>query len=411
MTEVTSTAPREAAEEALPRPDRRKRPKSRLGRALNFFGSLQLTVTLLVLSILLIFCSTLAQIDSGVWTVVKAYFRSWYVWIPFQLFFPRTHAVGGGIPFPAGWTLGSLLLVNLLVAHYQRFNLSKQKIGLFLIHAGLILLLVGEGITGLFAQEGNMSIDEGSSSNYSEDIRHSELAFVDSSDKQADTVTVIPESRLRAGGLIQDPKLPVDVEVEKYFKNSRMERRPEGGFEARQAPEISGTSTNEGNVDMPAAIVTLYQKGTRKALGTYTTSLWLKDNRDLTLDGKTYSLALRFARSYKPYSLFLKDFRFDRYPGTNIPKNFESTVRILDPEQHLDREVHIWMNHPLRYRNETYYQASYKPDESGTVLQVVKNPSWLIPYISCLLVALGLLLQFGFSLSRSLKRRKKRMSA
>jgi hypothetical protein len=62
----------------------------------------------------------------------------------------------------------------------------------------------------------------------------------------------------------------------------------------------------------------------------------------------------------------------------------------------------------LRYRGDTFYQASYKPDESGTVLQVVKNPSWLIPYISCILVTLGLLLQFGFSLSRSLKRRAKR---
>lgn len=411
MTEPVTLTP-DTAEDNIPPAPRRKAKRSPLGRVLDFFGSLELTVTLLVLAIVLIFCSTLAQIDLGVWTVVKSYFRSWYVWLPFQLFFSRTRLVSGGIPFPGGWTLGSLLLINLLVAHYQRFNLSKQKIGLFIIHAGLILLLVGEGVTGLFAQEGNMSIDEGGSSNYSEDIRHSELAFVDESDPKSDLVTVIPESRLRAGQPISDPQLPFDVTVDRYFKNSVMVKRADGqGFEAKEAPEVSGTSVNEGNVDMPAALVTLYKKGTKESLGSFTAAIWLKANHSLKLDGKPYAMALRFARSYKPYSVFLKDFRFDRYPGTDIPKNFESTVRIVDDEQHVDREVRIWMNHPLRYRGETFYQASYKPDESGTVLQVVQNPSWLIPYISCVMVTLGLLLQFGFSLSRSLRRRKKRMMA
>ena len=96
--------------------------------------------------------------------------------------------------------------------------------------------------------------------------------------------------------------------------------------------------------------------------------------------------------------------------GTDIPKNFSSTIRLVDPEQGIDREVKIWMNHPLRYRGDTYYQASFSQDEKGTVLQVVKNPSWLIPYISCVVVTLGLLLQFGMGLKRSLKRRKRKMA-
>ncbi len=380
---------------------------------LDFFGSLQLTVTLLVLSMLLIFFGTLAQIDQGVWTVVKEYFRSTLVWVDFQLFFPRDRAVPGAFPFPGGFTLGAMVLANLLVAHIQRFTLSKQKIGLFVIHGGLILLLVGEGVTALFAEESNMAIDEGGTSNYSEDIRHPELAFVESSDPDSDLVTVVPESRLRSKAIIQDPNLPVDIQVDRFFKNSQMSKLPDGsdGFSAQEMPEVSGTAVSDGRIDMPSALVTLYKKGSSEALGHFTTSVWLKASHSVAVDGKNYQMSLRFTRNYKPFTMALKDFRFDRYPGTEIPKNFSSTVQLVDPEHQVDREVKIWMNHPLRYRGETFFQASYKPDESGTVLQVVNNPGWLIPYISCILVTLGLILQFGFSLSRSLKRRKKRLAA
>lgn len=407
MSKTTVTLP----ETPPAKPAASKRPaKTPAQKLLDFFGSLQLTVTLLVLSILLIFFGTLAQIDQGVWTVVKEYFRSFVVWIDLQLLFPRDRAVPGSVPFPGGWTLGGLLLINLIVAHIQRFKLTKEKLGLFVIHAGIILLLVGEGLTGILAQESNMSIDEGGSSNYSEDIRHSELAIIDGSDPKTDLVTVVPEGKLRHQKLIQDGQLPFDIQVDRYFKNSVMDRNPDGaGFIAKEAPEVSGTQSSEGGIDMPSVLVTLYKKGSTQAIESVTASTWIKSAHDLKVDGKSYQLALRFARSYKPYTMHLKDFRFDRYPGTEIPKNFESTLRIVDPEHQVDREVRIWMNHPLRYRGETYYQASYKPDESGTVLQVVQNPSWLVPYFSCLLVSLGLILQFGMSLSRSLKRRKQRL--
>lgn len=189
--------------------------------------------------------------------------------------------------------------------------------------------------------------------------------------------------------------------------------RPAGGgegFEAQEMPEVSGTAVSDGRIDMPSALVTLYKKGSSEVIGSFTTSVWLKASHTIAVDGKEYQMSLRFTRNYKPFTMALKEFRFDRYPGTEIPKNFSSTIQLVDPEHQVDREVKIWMNHPLRYRGETFFQASYKPDESGTVLQVVDNPGWLIPYISCILVTLGLILQFGFSLSRSLKRRKKRLA-
>jgi hypothetical protein len=36
---------------------------------------------------------------------------------------------------------------------------------------------------------------------------------------------------------------------------------------------------------------------------------------------------------------------------------------------------------------------------------VVDNPGWLVPYIACVLVGLGLLIHFGFAMQRNLKKR------
>ena len=51
------------------------------------------------------------------------------------------------------------------------------------------------------------------------------------------------------------------------------------------------------------------------------------------------------------------------------------------------------MNEPLRHRGDTYFQADWnKKTEKGTVLQVVRNPAWQLPYWSCAIVALGMLM-------------------
>src|SRR5262245_37393306 len=79
-------------------------------QVLSAIASLRVTVVLFVLSIILVLCGTLAQVDQGIWTVVSKYFRSAFVWVPLQIFFPRDVKVGGGFPFPGGWLLGGLLL-------------------------------------------------------------------------------------------------------------------------------------------------------------------------------------------------------------------------------------------------------------------------------------------------------------
>jgi hypothetical protein len=94
----------------------------------------------------------------------------------------------------------------------------------------------------------------------------------------------------------------------------------------------------------------------------------------------------------------LQKFTHEKYAGTEIPKNFSSRVTLIDPERSVNRDVLIYMNHPLRYRGETFYQAGFQKNDSATILQVVHNPSFIAPYVACVIVAAGLLVQFGFHL-------------
>src|SRR5204863_4140875 len=117
--------------------------------------------------------------------------------------------------------------------------------------------------------------------------------------------------------------------------------------------------------------------------------------QQFTYQGRTYQIALRPVRYYSPYSIQLMKFSHDLYKGTDTPKNFSSRIRLRRPDRNEDREVLIKMNNPLRYAGQTYFQAGFDDvDPRVTILQVVRNPGWLTPYFSCVLVALGLIVQF-----------------
>jgi hypothetical protein len=212
---------------------------------------------------------------------------------------------------------------------------------------------------------------------------------------------------------IHDDSLPFDIEVVRYMVNSRLvtpkenDNPADAGFGKESAaeglPEVSGTASKQ-TVEAPSVYLKLTGRD-GKELGTYLFSVLLK-NQPITVDGKTYQVSLRPKRTYKPYSLYLHEFRFIRYPGTNTPKSYASTVQLKDPERNEDRELVISMNDPLRYRGDTFYQADFDHDrEQYTVLQVVRNPGWLLPYISCGLVTLGMLVHFGIALLTFLHRR------
>lgn len=393
-----------------------------LRRVLKPFASLKLTVWLLGLLFWLVFAGTWAQIDMGIWQTLETYFRSLYVFIPFQIFLPRHWDVPGGIPFPGGFLLGGLLFVNLLAAHTVRIKVNRKRLGVVLIHISLLMLILGEFVTGMYAEESRMSIDEGQTVSFAEDTREIELAFVDPSDPGKDRVVAIPESRIARGGRIEDDRLPFTIDVDAWYPNSDLVKpseappggpRPDRGTAVShdlvpvQLPVVSGVEQNV--IDLPAAVLT-FRDGEER-LGTWMAPLWLSlipqpQYQAIRAGGTEWRMAMRYKRVYKPYALHLVDFRHDRYLGTDTPKNYSSQVRLTDPTRGEDREVLIYMNNPLRYRGETFYQSSFKQGDTGTILQIVRNPGWLLPYVACTIGAIGMIVQFGASLGRFLAKRR-----
>jgi ABC-type transport system involved in cytochrome c biogenesis permease subunit len=382
-------------------------------RLVEILASLKLTVVLLTLAMVLIFIGTIAQTKLGVWQAVDEYFRSWIAMVDPGLFVPIGD-LSFRVPIPGGLTIAGLTIVNLLAAHAIRFKATRKRAGVVVLHAGLIVLLAGEFVTGFMSDEGLMSIDEGASSSFIEDIREAELAVIDPSDPSHDRVITIPGWMLadaaRSGTTIVDERLPFEVRVDRWMANAELlhmhgetEATAGIGLKARAEgkPRVAGVEGSQS--DSPAAYVTLLQGGTE--LGTWMVSTSLIEAQRVAHGGAAFGLALRYQRTYLPFTLHLIDFRHDRFTGTNIARNFSSEVRLVDPEHGTDREVKIWMNNPLRYAGMTFYQSSYKPDGSGTVLQVVRNPGWLLPYVACILVGGGMTWHFGQSLVGFLRRR------
>jgi len=378
-----------------------------LERIIRFFSSLKLTVVLLTLGLILVYWGTMAQVEIGLYKAQNDFFRSVFIyWSP----------KGGGtrIPiFPGGYLLGITLVLNLVAAHFRRFKFTKGKIGLFLIHVGLILLLIGQLLTDMLSQESVLHLRERQTKNYSESSDRMELAIVDATDKDTNKVMAIPDALLRRQTEIQHDLMPFTLAVRKFMVNSSVADRPKNATEPPPAsqgfgPLVSVKEEPQVTVmdrrDMPTAIVEI--KTAESSLGTWLVSAYIDRVQSFRYKDRTYEMMLRRTRLYKPFSIQLVDFRHDVYPGTDIPKNFSSRVRLVHPSSGEDREVLIYMNNPLRYAGETYYQSSFDTDNAGTILQVVKNPSWLAPYAACVLVSAGLVIQFMSHMMGFVKKRR-----
>jgi hypothetical protein len=368
-------------------------------RLIRFFSSLRLTVVCLTVGMVLVLAGTFAQVEMGLYKAQNEFFRSFFIyWSPGD--------TGWRIPvFPGGYLVGGVLLINLIAAHFTRFRFSRNKAGIWLIHLGLILLLLGQLLTDVLSSESSLHLREGETRNYSTSDREAELAVIDSSDSQLDKVVAIPQGVLMHRDQIRHKELPFTILVKHFYPNSIVENRATnsaappaatqgvGPFATlKELPKITAMDRR----DVPSAVLELV--GPEGSLGTWLVSEYLEQLQPVTVKNQTYQLVLRPRRHYKAFSVQLLDFRHDVYPGTQIPKNFSSRVRVMNPSKGENREVLIKMNNPLRYSGETFYQASFDVDNKGSILQVVRNPSWLAPYFACILVGIGLLVQFAIQL-------------
>jgi len=406
----------------------------------KFFTSLRLTVTLLGLGVVLVFLGTIAQVNEGLWNAQDRWFR--------QLLVTRVAGDPWWVPpvFPGGYTIGILLLLNLIAAHIKRFKLTWKQAGINLTHLGVILLLAGQLATDLLSRESNIFFNEGESKSFSEDAREWELAFIKSVDGAKDEVVVIPAELLQEGAELKDAKLPFPVKVSKYWPNSELAFRAPmqqndppltdkgvaKDWDFSSQKEVKGMDQR----NMPTAILDLGERGK------WVVPSWASEKRviegvkenyqrsvgpdvaagiagklsapqEVEAGGGTWRMALRSTRYYKEFSVKLLDTTHEVYPGTNLPKNYQSRVEVHNASTGEKREVNISMNNPFRYEGLTFYQSQMdrftRPGFSG--LQVVRNPSWITPYLGCIIVGLGMTWQFLYHLVGFVEKRRTHVAA
>ena len=108
------------------------------------------------------------------------------------------------------------------------------------------------------------------------------------------------------------------------------------------------------------------------------------------IDGVDISLSYGSKMIQLPFSIKLKDFQLDRYPGSMSPASYASEVVLIDKEENIEIPYRIFMNNILEHRGFRFFQASYDQDEKGTILSVNNDPGTLPSYIGYFLLAVGM---------------------
>jgi len=111
-----------------------------------------------------------------------------------------------------------------------------------------------------------------------------------------------------------------------------------------------------------------------------------------TIDGLNVSLSYGPIIRELPFSIHLRDFQLERYPGSNSPSSYASEITLKDPNSSVEKPFRIFMNNILKYQGYRFFQSSFDRDEQGTVLSVNQD-YWgtFISYLGYFLMALGMI--------------------
>ena len=372
-----------------------------MGAVLKVLSSLGLSCTLLVLLGLLTWLGTLEQVEYGLFEVQKKYFESFFLW----------HEVGDfAIPLPGAGLVLTLLFVNLTLGGIVRLRKGWSTAGILTTHVGILLMLASGFVKLYYSEDGHVTLYEGESASAFQSYYRWELVVTEElAGGRLSEYHVPQEDFLDAAAgapvTLSAAGLPFALELEHFMGNSTP--LPKGPMFDVDVPVVDGFFLSERKKDAEAE---------RNIAGLYVTAVTGGERRTGILWGAMagpwtfstpegrFAVDLRKERYPMPFTVVLRDFTKEDHPGIDMPKAFSSDVTVI--EDGSARPVRIEMNHPLRDGGLVLYQASWGPAGSppGTplfsTLSVVRNPADQWPLVSCIVIALGLLLHFGLKLTR-----------
>jgi cytochrome c-type biogenesis protein CcsB len=116
----------------------------------------------------------------------------------------------------------------------------------------------------------------------------------------------------------------------------------------------------------------------------------VNDPKAISVSGLDFYLQFGSKAIELPFSIKLNDFIAEKYPGTE--KSYASFMSKVTVEDNENFDYDIFMNHVLDHKGFRFFQASFNPDEKGTILSV--NHDWwgtYVTYVGYILLYLSML--------------------
>jgi len=260
-----------------------------------------------------------------------------------------------------------------------KYKMWKNK-ARFIFHAAFAVILIGAGVTRYIGYEGIIQIKEGTTENRMTSLEPYLQVTIEDNGK-----TYYKEYQKEFSTLfksINNFKHTISFENKKVIINYK------DFIVAKKAQNKMGLLTLDVTYNGETQEIKLQgkrgQKGFSRGLEFGDTTLFLE------YGSKVVTL---------PFAIKLNDFQLDRYPGSMSPSSYASEVTVFK-EDGTNYDYRIFMNKTLHQGNFLFFQSSYFPDETGTVLSVNNDPGKWPTYLGYFLLSLGLILNFFDKKSR-----------
>ena len=372
----------------------------------DFFASYGLACVIFLFLFLVVFLGTLEQAEHGLYDVQQRYFESFVVVHYFLGVLP--------VPLPGVYLLLILLAISTFCGGIIRIVRKKSAAGVFIAHAGILILFAGGFIKYEFSEEGFMRLYEGEQSNEFESYHEWEIAIWDADQRPVREYLIPQESfeDARGGQLVTftHDALPFDLELRGYMRNARPQ--PVDDHTPGAMPAVDGfylrsmPRARENEQNMPGLFATVRTSASNNEhpalLSGFALAPWVVE-----ADGRTWAIDLRRKRRLLPFTIALDEFTHEFHPGTQMPRVFLSDVTKY--QDGVAQSIKITMNQPLRHEGYTFYQASWGPQDAPpgaplfSTFAVVRDPAESIPMYASLITTAGMLLHFSLMLGNYLR--------
>ena len=276
-----------------------------------------------------------------------------------------------------------LIIVNLTGNMFIWKVYKKKKLTIFLFHIAFVFIFLGAAVTRYISYEGTMHIREGQESST---LLTSNTWIIGAVGEGNDSVSFQKKVLFSPG------------------KRNRFKKRIRLGNDTYTIRLVSYMPSAR-----PVSVPDILQfriSGKEGEKKVYVRAYHGQAGEPAKINLGNARIRLQYgARVIKlPFSLYLKNFQLQRYPGSNSPSSYASEVVLLDPDKGIKLPYNIHMNHVLNYRGFRFFQSSYDRDEKGTILSVNHDaPGTILTYIGYFFMTLGMLLSIFNKNSRFMK--------